>query len=103
MESLGICFVDRTQTLRKISRVTVPILVDTNPYSLEKRKHGEVSRSGHAAYASSIRTRILPESNFFRGMEYDEKYDVKQKKKNHETIILSLPFYPLITNDTLCK
>ena len=48
----------------------VPILVDTNPYSLERRKYEEVSGSGHAAYASSIRARILPESNFFRGMEY---------------------------------
>ena len=48
----------------------VSILVDTNPYSLEKRKYEEVSGSGHAAYASSIRARILSESNFFRGMEY---------------------------------
>ena len=48
----------------------VPILVDTNPYSLEKRKYEEVSGSGHAAYASSIRARILSESNSFRGMEY---------------------------------
>ena len=55
---------------REISRVMVSILVDTNPYSLEKRKYEEVSGSGHAAYASSIRARILSESNFFRGMEY---------------------------------
>ena len=59
----------RKKALRQISRVTVPILVDTNPYSLEKRKYGEVSGSRHAVYTSSIRTRILPESNFFRGME----------------------------------
>ena len=53
-----------------MSCVMVPILVDTNPYSWEKRKYGEVSGSGHAAYTLSIRTRIFPESNFFRGMEY---------------------------------
>ena len=53
-----------------MSRVTVPILVYTNPYSLEKRKYGEVSGSGHAAYKSSIRIRIFPESNFFCGTEY---------------------------------
>ena len=53
-----------------ISRVTVPILVETNPYSLEKRRNGEVSGSGHAAYTSNIRARIVPEPNFFRGMEY---------------------------------
>ena len=57
-------------TLREMSRVRVPILVDTNPYSLEKRKYGEVSGSGHAAYTSSIGTPIFPESNFFRGKEY---------------------------------
>ena len=56
--------------LREMSRVMVPILVDTNPYSLEKRKYGEVSGSVHAAYTSSIRTRIFPESNFSRGTEY---------------------------------
>ena len=57
-------------SLREISGVMVPILVDTNPYSLKKRKYEEVSGSGHAAYASSIRARILSESNSFRGMEY---------------------------------
>ena len=41
-----------------MSCVMVPILVDTNPYSWEKRKYGEVSGSGHAAYTLSIRTRI---------------------------------------------
>ena len=58
------------QPLCEMSCVMVPILVDTNPYSWEKRKYGEVSGSGHAAYTLSIRTRIFPESNFFRGMEY---------------------------------
>ena len=47
-------------SLSEMSRVTVPILVDTNPYSLEKRKYGKVY----------IRTRIFPESNFFRDMEF---------------------------------
>ena len=32
----------------------------------KKRKYGEVSGSGHAAYTLSI----FPASNFFRGMEY---------------------------------
>ena len=45
----------------------VPILVDTNPYSLEKRKYGEVSGSGHVAYTSSTRARIFPESNICCG------------------------------------
>ena len=45
----------------------VPILVDTNPYSLEKRKYGEVSGSGHVACTSSIRARIFPESNICCG------------------------------------
>ena len=57
-------------TLCEMSCVMVPILVDTNPYSWEKRKYGEVSGSRHAAYTLSIRTRIFPESNYFRGMEY---------------------------------
>ena len=53
-----------------MSRVTVPILVNTNPYSLGKRKYGEVSGSGHAEYTSSIRISIFLESIFFRGTEY---------------------------------
>ena len=61
--------VDSINTV-EMSCVMVPILVDTNLYSWEKRKYGEVSGSGHAAYTLSIRTRIFPESNFFRGMEY---------------------------------
>ena len=40
-----------------MSCVMVPILVDTNPYSWEKRKYGEVSGSGHAAYTLSIEIR----------------------------------------------
>ena len=48
----------------------VPILLETNPYSFEKRKYEGISGSGHAACTLSIRTRILSESNFFRGMEY---------------------------------
>ena len=48
----------------------VPILLETNPYSFEKRKYGGISGSGHAACILSIRIRILSESNFFRGMEY---------------------------------
>ena len=48
----------------------VPILLETNPYSFEKRKYGGISGSGHAACTLSIRTRILSESNFFRDMEY---------------------------------
>ena len=48
----------------------VPILLETNPYSFEKRKYGGISGSGHAACTLSIRTRIRSESNFFRGMEY---------------------------------
>ena len=48
----------------------VPILLETNPYFFEKRKYGGISGSGHAACTLSIRTRILSESNFFRGMEY---------------------------------
>ena len=50
----------------------VPILLETNPYSFEKRKYGGISGSGHAACTLSIRTRIRCESNFFRGMEYPD-------------------------------
>ena len=48
----------------------VPMLLETNPYSFEKRKYGGISGSGQAACSLSIRIRILSESNFFRGMEY---------------------------------
>ena len=56
--------------LCEIACAMVPILPRTNPYSFEKRKYGGISGSGHATWTLSIRTRILPESNFFRGMEY---------------------------------
>ena len=41
---------DQVVALHERSRVVVSVLVDTNPYSFEKRKYGEVSGSGHAAY-----------------------------------------------------
>ena len=37
------CIKQKAVTLRKISRVMVPIFPGTNPYSFEKRKFGEVS------------------------------------------------------------
>ena len=71
ISSLNCCPIGHQDiSLCEMSCVMVPILVDTNPCSWEKRKYGEVSGSGHAAYTLSIRTRIFPESNFFRGMEY---------------------------------
>ena len=76
--------------LRQIRRVTVPILVDTNPYSLEKRKNGEVSGSGHAAFTSSIKARILPESNFFRSTEYP-MFGHVMSRLVHVLIFLGLP------------
>ena len=62
--------VQNLPALCEIACAMVPILPRTNPYSFEKRKYGGISGSGHAACTLSIRTRILPESNFFRGMEY---------------------------------
>ena len=79
-----------------MSRVTASILVDTNPYSLEKRKYGEVSGFAHAAYTSSIRIRIFPESNFFRGTEYPISGHVIKRGVSRPVNVLIFPDLPRI-------
>ena len=70
----------------------VPILLETNPYSFEKRKYGGISGSGHAACTLSIRTRIRSESNFFRGMEYpDTSLKRRESRPVNVLIFLDMP------------
>ena len=59
----------------------VPILPRTNLYSFEKQTYGGISGSRHAACTLGIRTRILPESNFFCGMEYPMSGDVIETQR----------------------
>ena len=42
------------QPLCEMSCVMVPILVDTNPYSWENRKYGEISGFGHTASPGAL-------------------------------------------------